>query len=61
MKIKLKKNYRAFGKVNKAGESLEIRDEKILEFLKENGFIETKKKKKKKSDEDITEIIDLIN
>ena len=58
MKIKLKKNYRAFGKVNKAGESLEIRDEKILEFLKQNGFIETKKKK---SDEDITEIIDLIN
>ena len=29
--------------------------------LKKNGFIETKKKKKKKSDEDITEIIDLIN
>ena len=29
MKIKLKKNYRAFGKVNKAGESLEIRDDII--------------------------------
>tara|TARA_R110002020_G_scaffold110356_1_gene255019 strand:+ start:56 stop:241 length:186 start_codon:yes stop_codon:yes gene_type:complete len=61
MEIKLKKNYRAFGKVNKDGESLEIRDKKTLEFLKENGYIETKKKKKKKSDEDITEIIDLIN
>ena len=61
MEIKLKKNYRAFGKVNKAGESLEIRDKKTLEFLKENGYIETKKKKKKKSDENIIEIIDLIN
>ena len=61
MEIKLKKNYRAFGKVNKAGESLEIKDKKTLQFLKENGYIETKKKKKKKSDENITEIIDLIN
>ena len=56
MEIKLKKNYRAFGIVNKAGESLEIRDKNILEFLKQNGFIETKKIKNKKSDLKITKI-----
>lgn len=56
MEIKLKKNYRAFGKVNKAGETLEIRDKKILEFLKQNEYIETKKIKNKKSNLKITKI-----
>ena len=56
MEIKLKKNYRAFGIVNKAGETLEIKDKKTLEFLKQNGYIKTKKIKNKKSDLKITKI-----
>ena len=56
MEIKLKKNYRAFGIVNKAGETLEIKDKKTLEFLKQNGYIKTKKIKNKKSNLKITKI-----
>jgi|TARA_R110000823_G_scaffold242437_2_gene366887 hypothetical protein len=62
MKIILIKNWRYAGQVNMAGKTLEIKDEVILKYLKENGYLEEKKKtKKKKSDEKITEINDLIN
>ena len=62
MKIILIKNWRYAGQVNMAGTTLEIKDEVILKYLKENGYLEEKKKtKKKKSDEKITEINDLIN
>jgi hypothetical protein len=56
MRIKLKKNYRAFGKVNKAGESLEINEKNILEFLKENNYIEIEKIKIIKSKTKINKI-----
>ncbi len=47
MKIKLKKNWRYAGQVNKAGSILDIRSEETIAFLKENGFIYEEKKEKK--------------
>ena len=44
-KIKLKKDWRAWGEIQKAGKILSIRDKDILNFLKENDYIENKNKK----------------
>tara|TARA_R110002153_G_scaffold120153_1_gene265359 strand:- start:128 stop:298 length:171 start_codon:yes stop_codon:yes gene_type:complete len=46
MEIKLKKDWRAFGEIQKAGKVLKIIDKNILKFLKENDYIGTKTKKK---------------
>ena len=44
-KIKLKKDWRAWGEIQKAGKILSIRDKDILNFLKENDYIENENKK----------------
>ena len=51
MKIKLKKDWRAFGQINKAGKTLKITNENLLEFLKENNYIDTNEKKSIKKEE----------
>ena len=43
MKIKLEKNWRAFGQVNEAGTIMEIKDKKTIAYLKDNGYIKDKK------------------
>lgn len=55
MKIKLTKNWRAFGEIQKAGSILNINDKNIIKYLKDNNFIGIKEKKNKKSDVKITE------
>tara|TARA_R110000824_G_C14857948_1_gene640828 strand:+ start:433 stop:606 length:174 start_codon:yes stop_codon:yes gene_type:complete len=45
MKIKLNKDWRYAGEIQKAGVTLDIRNEKIIEYLKNNGFIKEKKEK----------------
>ena len=55
MKIKLTKNWRAFGEIQKAGSILNINDNNIIKYLKDNNFIGIKEKKNKKSDVKITE------
>lgn len=47
MEIKLKKDWRAFGEIQKVGTILKINNKKILEFLKENNYIEETSKSKK--------------
>ena len=47
MKIKLSKNWRYAGQVNKAGSILEIKNKETIAFLKDNGFIHKEKKEKK--------------
>jgi len=51
MKIKLNKNFRYGGKMNYAGAELEITNDKIIAYLKSDGFIyeEKKEKNEKKS------------
>tara|TARA_R100000935_G_C2780026_1_gene141307 strand:+ start:429 stop:605 length:177 start_codon:yes stop_codon:yes gene_type:complete len=53
MEIKLKKDWRAFGEIQKAGKVLKIIDKNILKFLKENDYIEGNKKSKIKDDKNI--------
>jgi len=48
MKIKLSKNWRYAGQINKAGSILEIRNEETIAFLKDNGYLKEKKEKKAK-------------
>tara|TARA_R110001632_G_scaffold50674_1_gene126553 strand:+ start:166 stop:336 length:171 start_codon:yes stop_codon:yes gene_type:complete len=48
MKIKLSKDWRYAGQINKAGSILEIRNEETISFLKENGYLKEKKEKKAK-------------
>tara|TARA_R100001163_G_scaffold1123_1_gene1659 strand:- start:23 stop:205 length:183 start_codon:yes stop_codon:yes gene_type:complete len=57
MKIKLKKDWRAYGQLNKAGTILNIKNEETISYLKENGFLytEKKEKKEKKAKEKIAE------
>tara|TARA_R100001163_G_scaffold51849_1_gene39225 strand:+ start:1702 stop:1872 length:171 start_codon:yes stop_codon:yes gene_type:complete len=47
MKIKLKKNWRHSGQVIMAGTVIEIKNEKTISYLKDNGFIKEEKKEKK--------------
>ena len=47
MEIKLKKDWRAFGEIQKVGTILKINNKKILEFLKENNYIQETSKSKK--------------
>ena len=49
MKIKLEKDWRANGQLNKAGTIMIIKNKETLKFLKENGYVykETEKKEKK--------------
>tara|TARA_R100000697_G_scaffold98613_1_gene110657 strand:- start:182 stop:370 length:189 start_codon:yes stop_codon:yes gene_type:complete len=49
MKIKLEKDWRAYGQLNKAGTIMIIKNKETLKFLKENGYVfkETDKKEKK--------------
>ena len=49
MKIKLEKDWRAYGQLNKAGTILYVKNEDTLKFLKENGYIYKEEKKEKKS------------
>tara|TARA_Y100000401_G_C8321663_1_gene225651 strand:+ start:1532 stop:1708 length:177 start_codon:yes stop_codon:yes gene_type:complete len=49
MKIKLEKDWRAYGQLNKAGTILNVKNADTLKFLKENGYIYKKEKKEKKS------------
>tara|TARA_R110000824_G_scaffold393384_1_gene592508 strand:+ start:3041 stop:3223 length:183 start_codon:yes stop_codon:yes gene_type:complete len=51
MKIKLNKDWRAFGQTNKAGTILDITNKETIAYLKDNGFLyeEKKEKKEKKS------------
>lgn len=51
MEIKLKKKWRAFGEIFEAGKILKITDEKLLDFLKENGYVGSNEKKMKKKDD----------
>tara|TARA_S200002703_G_scaffold58240_1_gene50606 strand:+ start:338 stop:517 length:180 start_codon:yes stop_codon:yes gene_type:complete len=53
MKIKLEKNWRAFGQVNEAGTIMEIKDKKTIAYLKDNGYIKDKKNKKEKKAKEI--------
>ena len=53
MEIKLKKDWRAFGEIQKAGKVLKIIDKNILKFLKEDDYIEGNKKSKIKDDKNI--------
>jgi len=48
MKIKLSKDWRYAGQINKAGSILEIRNEETIVFLKDNGYLKEKKEKKAK-------------
>tara|TARA_Y100001973_G_C5196196_1_gene334424 strand:- start:1032 stop:1202 length:171 start_codon:yes stop_codon:yes gene_type:complete len=48
MKIKLNKNWRFAGRIIKAGEEIEIKNEETIAFLKENGYLKEKKEKKAK-------------
>lgn len=48
MRIKLEKNWRYAGQVNKAGSILEIKNEKTIAYLLDNGYIKEKKEKKSK-------------
>jgi len=48
MKIKLSKDWRYAGQINKAGSILEIRNKETIAFLKENGYLKEKKEKKAK-------------
>jgi hypothetical protein len=48
MKIKLSKNWRYAGQVNKAGSILKITNQETIAFLKENGYLKEKKEKKAK-------------
>tara|TARA_R100001369_G_scaffold91406_1_gene132618 strand:+ start:121 stop:291 length:171 start_codon:yes stop_codon:yes gene_type:complete len=45
MKIKLKKDWRAFGEIQKAGKVLKITDKNTLKFLKDNDYIGNQTKK----------------
>tara|TARA_R110002126_G_scaffold5205_7_gene27453 strand:- start:713 stop:883 length:171 start_codon:yes stop_codon:yes gene_type:complete len=45
MKIKLKKDWRAFGEIQKAGKVLKIINKDTLKFLKENDYIGSQNKK----------------
>ena len=49
MKIKLEKNWRAYGQLNKAGTIMIIKNNDTIKFLKENGYIYKEEKKEKKS------------
>tara|TARA_R100001163_G_scaffold3329_2_gene4959 strand:+ start:1119 stop:1295 length:177 start_codon:yes stop_codon:yes gene_type:complete len=49
MKIKLEKDWRAYGQLNKAGTIIYVKNEDTLKFLKENGYIYKEEKKEKKS------------
>ena len=49
MKIKLEKDWRAYGQLNKAGTIMIIKNNDTLKFLKDNGYIYKEEKKKKKS------------
>ena len=49
MKIKLEKNWRAYGQLNKAGKIMIIKNNDTIKFLKENGYIYKEEKKEKKS------------
>ena len=48
MKIKLNKDWRYAGQLNKAGSILEIRNKETIVFLKDNGYLKEKKEKKAK-------------
>jgi hypothetical protein len=48
MKIKLNKDWRYAGQVNKAGSILKITNQETIAFLKENGYLKEKKEKKAK-------------
>jgi len=48
MKIKLSKDWRYAGQLNKAGSILEIRNKETIAFLKDNGYLKEKKEKKAK-------------
>jgi ATP-dependent protease HslVU (ClpYQ) peptidase subunit len=49
MKIKLEKDWRAYGQLNKAGTIMIIKNNDTIKFLKENGYIYKEEKKEKKS------------
>lgn len=49
MKIKLEKDWRAYGQLNKAGTTMIIKNNDTIKFLKENGYIYKEEKKEKKS------------
>tara|TARA_R100001460_G_scaffold1722_1_gene6263 strand:+ start:79 stop:255 length:177 start_codon:yes stop_codon:yes gene_type:complete len=49
MKIKLEKDWRAYGQLNKAGTIMIIKNNDTLKFLKDNGYIYKEEKKEKKS------------
>ena len=48
MKIKLSKDWRYAGQLNKAGSILEIRNKETIAFLRDNGYLKEKKEKKAK-------------
>ena len=48
MKIKLSKDWRYAGQINKAGSILEIKNKETIVFLKDNGYLKEKKEKKAK-------------
>lgn len=50
MQIKLKKDWRAFGEIQKAGKHINIIDKNILKFLKDNNYIKNTRKNKIKDD-----------
>ena len=47
MKIKLEKDWRAFGQLNKAGTIMIIKNKETLKFLTENGYVYKEKEKEK--------------
>ena len=57
MKIKLHKDWRAFGQTNKAGTILDITNKETIAYLTDNGFLYEEKKEKKATQKLLKKII----